>query len=429
MLNRNGFGCFHGKGLYFVQMASDEISKPPDEHEAMVDASMIDDGAAPPEAAGQPTDATPEPSSKSLEAAAGDAEAALPSPDAEQTLEELAQAARDSFFLKPAVQSWLPMATSVVVHLAIIVVALLTFSGSQLMRAKTEEQIIVPDAAIVEGADVGGIPNPGLGGDPTRAAAQDVLPDAGQSQAWSERPSETVQAALISGGETEAVSDTMIGLGSAGTLTNAPGAGSGSSGGGELAPFGVPGGGGGIGPQANFVGISGNARRVVYICDATGTMLGLKYKLLQKELYKALDILKPIQGFNIIFFKGGDSESDWANPYARELVVANPANKQKARQFIETFQVVGAGTNPIPALRLAFAQKPQLVYFLTDGQFDNVVSYQQVLAEVRSLNADKSVKLNTIAFMSEDAQAEKTLADLAKENGGKFVKVTERDLE
>ena len=113
----------------------------------------------------------------------------------------------------------------------------------------------------------------------------------------------------------------------------------------------------------------------------------------------------------------------------RLFIVANPANKQKARAFIENFSVIGSGTNPLPALKLAFAQNPQLVYFLTDGQFDNVVSYQQVMAEVRALNPDKKVKLNTIAFLSEDAQAEKMLADLARENGGKFVKVTERDLE
>lgn len=364
-----------------------------------------------------------------LENAVTDAQNTPPSSD--QTLEELAQATRDSFLLKPAVQNWLPIATSVVIHLAIILVAVLTFSGSQLIRAKTEEQIIVPDAAIVEGADVGGIPNPGLGGDPTRSAAQDVLPDASQSQSWADKPSKTVQAALVNGGETEQQTDTMIGLGSAGTLTKSPGAGPAGSNesGGDLAPFGVPGGGGGVGPQASFVGISGNARRVVYICDATGTMIGLKYQLLKKELYKALDILKPIQGFNIIFFKGGETDADWANPFARELIVANPSNKQKARTFIENFSVIGSGTNPLPALKLAFAQNPQLVYFLTDGQFDNVVSYQQVMAEVRALNPDKKVKLNTIAFLSEDAQAEKTLADLARENGGKFAKVTERDLE
>jgi hypothetical protein len=285
----------------------------------------------------------------------------------------------------------------------------------------------------VEGADVGGIPNPGLGGDPTRAAAQDVTADTTATDRWADRKSETLQANLMGGGETESTSDTIIGLGAAGSSgIQSTGAGTGggaSDGTGQIAPFGVPGGGGGIGPKANFVGMSGNARRVVYVCDATGTMLGLKYKLLQKQLYKAIDILKPIQGFNVVFFKGGDSDAEWSNPFAEELVVANPANKQKVRTFIEQFQVVGKGTNPLPALRLAFAQKPQLVYFLTDGEFNNVVGYEQVLAEVRRLNADKSVKINTIAFMSDDPKAEEALQKMARENGGRFVKVSDRDLE
>jgi len=69
------------------------------------------------------------------------------------------------------------------------------------------------------------------------------------------------------------------------------------------------------------------------------------------------------------------------------------------------------------------------VYFLTDGEFNNVVGYEQVLAEVRRLNADKTVKVNTIAFMSEDEKAEAALQTMARENGGRFVKVSDRDLE
>jgi hypothetical protein len=269
-------------------------------------------------------------------------------------LDQLTAAHRETFFQKKSVQTWLPMATSVAVHLAIILTGLAFLDRRELLRANVEEQVIIPDAAIVEGADVGGIPNPGLGGDPTRAAAQDMIPEAGESQGWSERPSQTVQAALVGGGsESETAADTMIGVGaSAGAGVQGPGQGPGAGtgqGGGELAPFGIPGGGGGIGPSANFVGISCNARRVVYICDATGTMLGLKYTLLKRELHKAIDILKPIQGFNIVFFKGGDTDADWSNPFARELLVAK--------------------------------------------------------------------------------QAEKTLAEMAREHGGRFVKVTERDLD
>ena len=372
--------------------------------------------------------APPPPTDQALEAAAAQA----PQPDADAMAELVAANQQLSFAQKPMVQNVLPFVTSVAVHLGIVIIAWVLWDNRGVIQRVIEEQIIVPDAAIVEGADVGGIPNPGLGGDPTRAAAQDITADTTASDSWADRKSEALQANLMGGGETESTADTIIGVGAAGsTSVQASGQGSGgaSDGTGQIAPFGVPGGGGGIGPKANFVGISGNARRVVYVCDATGTMLGLKFKLLQKQLYKAIDILKPIQGFNVVFFKGGDSDAEWSNPFAEELVVANPQNKQKVRQFIETFQVVGKGTNPLPALRQAFAQKPQLVYFLTDGEFDNVVGYAQVLAEVRKLNADKSVKVNTIAFMSADEKAEQALQTMARENGGRFVKVSDRDLE
>jgi hypothetical protein len=338
------------------------------------------------------------------------------------------------FWQRPMVQNVLPLGTSIAVHLGIVAVAVAGFSTYQVYKQTVEEQIIIPEAAIIEGADVGGIPNPGLGGDPTRSAAQDQIPEA-QSEGWAEKPSETLQVAVIGGGgASEQQADTVIGIGGAGSL--ARGTGTGAAGGtgsgdgsGQLAPFGVPGGGGGMGPRASFVGVSGNARRVVYICDATGTMIGLKFKLLQKQLYKAIDVLGSTQGFNVIFFRGGDSDAEWNQPFARELVMAKPDNKQKVRQFIENFGVVGKGTNPLPALRTAFQQRPQLIYFLSDGEFNNYVGYEQVLSEVRRLNADKSVKINTIAFMSEDIKAEQALEQMAQENGGKFVKVTDRDLD
>jgi len=373
------------------------------------------------------TEAAP-PTDQALEAAAAEA----PRPDADAMAELVAANQQLSFAQKPMVQNVLPFVTSVAVHLGIVIIAWVLWDNRGVIQRVIEEQIIVPDAAIVEGADVGGIPNPGLGGDPTRAAAQDITADTTASDSWADRKSEALQANLMGGGETESTADTIIGVGAAGsTSVQATGQGSGgaSDGTGQIAPFGVPGGGGGIGPKANFVGISGNARRVVYVCDATGTMLGLKFKLLQKQLYKAIDILKPIQGFNVVFFKGGDSNAEWSNPFAEELVVANPQNKQRVRQFIDQFQVVGKGTNPLPALQAAFAQKPQLVYFLTDGEFNNVVGYEQVLAEVRRLNADKTVKVNTIAFMSVDPKAEEALQKMARENGGRFVKVSDRDLE
>jgi hypothetical protein len=169
--------------------------------------------------------------------------------------------------------------------------------------------------------------------------------------------------------------------------------------------------------------------RVVFVCDATGTMLGLKYKLLQKQVYKAIESLSSQQSFNVIFFLGGDSDAEWARPFSTKLESATPEAKANARTFVERLAVGGKGTNPLPALRRALQSRPEVVYFLTDGEFNNVVSYEQVIAEVRKMNASKAVRLNTIAFMSDDERAEQALKQLASENGGNFRKVSDRDLD
>ncbi|MGB7158186.1 MAG: hypothetical protein WBD40_08980, partial [Tepidisphaeraceae bacterium] len=171
------------------------------------------------------------------------------------------------------------------------------------------------------------------------------------------------------------------------------------------------------------------ARRVVYVCDATGTMLGLKFKLLKQQVSNATNSLTPESSFNVIFFCGGDNDAEWAQPFSHKLEEAIPETKQKFREFLAGFQVVGKGTNPLPALRRAFLLRPDVVYFLTDGEFNNVVGYEQVMAEVRKLNVGKRVRLNTIAFMSEDENAESVLQRLADEHKGKFKKVSDRDLQ
>jgi len=171
------------------------------------------------------------------------------------------------------------------------------------------------------------------------------------------------------------------------------------------------------------------ANRIVFVCDATGTMLGLKFKILQAQLTRAVGNLSPSQSFNIIFFQGGDSDAEWRRPLSTKLEPATDANKEKCRVFLSTSNVTGKGTNPLPALRLAIQQKPEVIYFLTDGEFNNVVGYEQVIAEIRRLNVGKRIRFNTIAFMSDDAKGEAALRTMAVENNGTFKKVSDRDLE
>ena len=330
-----------------------------------------------------------------------------------------------SFWQEPWVQNALPFVTSLAIHVTLIVLGFLLIEPYIKANVVSQEQVIVPDAAIVEG-DVGGIPNPGLDGDPTRAAASDLVPENTRSDGWNKLPSQSLQAAVLGGsGETEASS--MIGIGAGQSMGKGKGIGVGSGEGtGASAPFGVPGGGRGIGPKSPFMGVSGNAKTVAYVCDASGSMMGLPFDLLKIELKKAVDVLQPIQAFNVVFFQKGGAEA-----FTKQAMVpANPSNKAKAFQWLSDM-TVASNSDPIPSLKLVFQQKPQLMYLLTDGAFDD---NDAVIAEIKRLNAQKQTRINTIAFFSPDAPAsdrkvcEDVLRRIAEENGGRFKVVLTTDL-
>ena len=120
-----------------------------------------------------------------------------------------------------------------------------------------------------------------------------------------------------------------------------------------------------------------------------------KFALLRAELTKAVDGLKPIQSFNVVFFFDGPKGASVDN--VNQLLVATPDNKRKAYKFMEDFSTTGQ-TDPLPGIRLAFKMQPQLIYFLSDGEFNNLVPYETVVAEIDKLNKDRKTRINTIQF-------------------------------
>jgi hypothetical protein len=142
-----------------------------------------------------------------------------------------------------------------------------------------------------------------------------------------------------------------------------------------------------------------------------------KIDVLKAELIKSIGVLKPVQSFNIIFF---NSQRIPADEHA--LIVATAENKQKAAAFCAKIASSG-NTDPLPALELAFRQNAQLIYLLTDGDFEDPDN-KTVRDRIKKLNAQHKVKVNTIAFVArrEEADRSKDFVDflrvLAKENGG-----------
>ena len=339
------------------------------------------------------------------------------------------------FWQKQWVQDVLPFVTSLTLHAAIIVVVVaIVVGGGQVMQKikPLEQQLTSADSAIVEEGPAGGVQNVGIGGDPTRPPAQDEYAEGGEG--WAPKPGDKdAVAALMGGGDADS-SDAVIGLSAVGGgfgrgtgIGSGQGEGRGSGTGdgrGPLAPFGTPGG-GGIGNRGNLMGVKAGAQTIVYVCDASGSMINT-FSSLKEQLTRSIQGLKSVQGFNVVFF-----QDEKCSSLADGLLFATPENKKRAFKWLDEQTTTGT-TNPIPAIEQAFRQKPQLIYLLTDADFPDNAAVERTISR---LNATKQTKINTIAFISGDAGDELSqgfkdlMKKIAQDNGGQFKVVKESDLQ
>ena len=179
------------------------------------------------------------------------------------------------FWEQPWVQDVMPFVTSLTVHAAVIVIGLIVFGVYKSATPPPhQDQIIIPEASLANETPPGGVPNEGAGENPLQAAQQDKdVNDAANAFVDKKGPS----ADLTTGGGSGDDPTTVIASGAAGGFnkakgsfapTAAPGAGDSAA----MAAFGDPGG-GGTGPKGPVFGNGGNAKRIVFVCDATGSMV------------------------------------------------------------------------------------------------------------------------------------------------------------
>jgi len=137
---------------------------------------------------------------------------------------------------------------------------------------------------------------------------------------------------------------------------------------------------------------------------------------LKAALASSIDKLVPIQEFNIVIFSDGDMVSLQKGAMLR----ASTANKRKAFAWIEEKYTVSGSTEPMSAIRAAFALKPELIYVLTDG-FDQIASFDDVKDEFVKQNQGGKVKVNTLLIRSRsDPELEKVMQQIAEKNGGVY---------
>lgn len=168
----------------------------------------------------------------------------------------------------------------------------------------------------------------------------------------------------------------------------------------------------GDGNGSQFFELSTAGAKFVYVLDGSGSMTEphsearTKLDRVKIELVRSIGGLPVNMEFYVIFF------NRHAVPMkARELQPATLDNKKKYLEWVVKVQG-GGGTDPSDALKLALDLKPDVIYLLTDGVFDD-----KVTGEVTKLNT-RGVAIHTFCFGN--ASGESLLQDIARKNHGTY---------
>ena len=154
--------------------------------------------------------------------------------------------------------------------------------------------------------------------------------------------------------------------------------------------------------KASFFGSAGNARTIVFVVDASGSLIDTLPFVL-RELQKSIRKLSDRQNFTVIFFQG--SRAFEVPP--RGLKQGTATLKQEVIEWIdpEAHHVEpGEQTNPLKALGMALGYKPDLVFLLSDnitGQGRYEVDQKHLISEIERTN-HRGTRINTIQFLYQD---------------------------
>ncbi len=157
------------------------------------------------------------------------------------------------------------------------------------------------------------------------------------------------------------------------------------------------------------------AHKIVYVVDRSGSMTD-SIDYVKFELRRSIGELGEDTAFHVIFYSSGPA----VEMPTRRLVNGTDRNKQLAFEFVDGIIPQGE-TDPSKALERAFAVGPELIYLLTDGEFDKAI-----IGLVKRLNVGNKVTVHTIGFLYQSG--EKVLKEIAEQNDGNYKFVSEADL-
>ena len=169
----------------------------------------------------------------------------------------------------------------------------------------------------------------------------------------------------------------------------------------------------GSGSGQGFFGMKQPGKSFVFVVDSSMSMnapheseWGTRFGRVQVELIRSIAALDSPQRFFVIFF------NTQALPMpTRGLLDAELSNRKKSLHWVATMRPAGE-TDPRQALALALRLKPDVIYFLTDGDFS--IEIKKELIGLRQ----QRTSVHTYAFGTRDGSS--ILRQIARQNGGEF---------
>lgn len=179
------------------------------------------------------------------------------------------------------------------------------------------------------------------------------------------------------------------------------------------ANLGAAGGGSGNGkggPNVGFFGTREAGSTFVFVVDSSGSMRGERFQRALSELRKSIKDLKSWQKFTVIFYN--DIPIPLFSPQSDvKLYPSTSAQRAKANKWMQQMTPDG-GTQPAEALKKALDMKPDVIFFLTDGEIP-----EETREAAKAANRHSTI-VHTIAFESRDGET--ILKGIAEDNRGRY---------
>ena len=165
-------------------------------------------------------------------------------------------------------------------------------------------------------------------------------------------------------------------------------------------------------------GTEGKGTKFVYVFDRSLSMEGKRIQMAKAELIRSLDSLGDHHQFNIIFYSSGHQL--WRQ--GRRLIYASEIEKRGAVQYINGMAAEG-GTRHYPPLSEAIALRPDVIFFLTDGEREDDRTLQLDALERENSRYGRGAQINVIQFGGGGFTDSKSrvLEQLATQNNGQYL--------